>query len=292
MSVSSAGDSVAQRLGEVAAHRVAEVQPGQRAGDRVVAGELALEGLGEQLGQVEHLHAAVAQRLGEGVVLVLRAADPGDAVEEEPVVVAGREPLQLVAGPVQHDRGQAADLAVGAVGCGDHDGTLALPRCDTCPGSGPPAGAPRGHVADTCRRTPSCRVGEAREVRTPVVDASRSGTPGNPRASSTRCTRRRVRSGSLKMPGADHHHQPPVRRRPCRARRSRSSSQFSMTSHMELAVVLDCDANERDRRGRTSGSTSPSSSRTLRLTSGSGRPARTMSMRRRVSIGESTPDRT
>ena len=62
--------------------------PRQRARDRVVAGRLALERLGEQLGQVEHLHAAGAQRLRERVVLLLRPADPRDAVEEQAVVVA------------------------------------------------------------------------------------------------------------------------------------------------------------------------------------------------------------
>ena len=90
---------------------------GRRArGDRVVARLVLLEGLGEQVGQVEHLDAAAAQRLGERVVLVLRPADPRDPVEQQAVVVARGEPLQLGPGTVQHHRPQPADLAVGAVG--------------------------------------------------------------------------------------------------------------------------------------------------------------------------------
>ena len=80
------------------------------------AGVLLLERLGEQVGQVEHLDAAVAQLGRERVVLVLGAGHPRDAVEEQLVVVARGEPLQLRPGPVQHHRPQPADLAVRAVG--------------------------------------------------------------------------------------------------------------------------------------------------------------------------------
>ena len=76
---------------------------------------LLCEGLGEQVGQVEHLDVAAAQLVGEGVVLVLRPGHPGDAVEEQLVVVARGQPLQLRAGPVQHHRAQPADLAVRVV---------------------------------------------------------------------------------------------------------------------------------------------------------------------------------
>ena len=109
------GALVVQRLRQVGPQRVAEVQAGHRAGDRVLAGVRALQRLGEQVGQVEHLDVTVAQRLGEGVVLVLGAADPRDPVEEQLVVVAGREPLQLRTRPVQHHRSESADLAVGPV---------------------------------------------------------------------------------------------------------------------------------------------------------------------------------
>ena len=64
------------------------------------------------------------------VVLLLRAVHPRDAVEEQLVVVAGREPPQLVPGPVQQDGAEPADLAGGAherdVGRGrDHGQRLA-----------------------------------------------------------------------------------------------------------------------------------------------------------------------
>ncbi|GLY88033.1 hypothetical protein Airi02_059620 [Actinoallomurus iriomotensis] len=58
----------------------------------------------------------VPQRLREGVVLLLGAADPRDAVEEELVIVPRREPPQLSARTVQEHRPEAADLAVDTVG--------------------------------------------------------------------------------------------------------------------------------------------------------------------------------
>src|SRR5439155_16686451 len=72
--------------------------------------------LGEQVGEVQHLDAVIAQRLGEAVVLVLRAPDPRDAVEEQIRVVAWGEPLELGSRSVQQDGPQPTDLAVGAVG--------------------------------------------------------------------------------------------------------------------------------------------------------------------------------
>ena len=107
--------AVVQQPEQVAAHRLADVEVGQRLGDRVVAGLGQLQGLGEQVGQVEHLDVAGPQRGGELVVLVLRLRHPGDGVEEELVVVARGEPLQLGPGAVQHDRAQPTDLAVGVV---------------------------------------------------------------------------------------------------------------------------------------------------------------------------------
>ena len=125
--VADAGGEVVRQLGrrgvaqqplEVAAHRVAEVEVAQRLLDRVGAGvAVLLEGLGEQVGEVEHLDVAAAQLGRERVVLVLRARHPRDAVEEQLVVVARGEPLQLRPGPVQHHRPQPADLAVRPVRC-------------------------------------------------------------------------------------------------------------------------------------------------------------------------------
>ncbi len=75
---------------------------------------LVLEGLHQQLGQVEHLDAVVAQNLGKAVVLVLRSADPRNPVEEQLVVIARGQPLQFRPGPVQQHRPQPAHFGVGA----------------------------------------------------------------------------------------------------------------------------------------------------------------------------------
>ena len=56
----------------------------------------------------------LAQQRGEGVVLILGARHPGQAVEEQGVVVAGGQSLQFRARPVQDDGAQRADLGVGA----------------------------------------------------------------------------------------------------------------------------------------------------------------------------------
>ncbi len=69
-----------------------------------------VERLGQQVQQVQHLDPAVAQRRGECVVLLLRAPQPGNAVEEQLDVVARGQPLQLVAGPVQQNRAQPPHL--------------------------------------------------------------------------------------------------------------------------------------------------------------------------------------
>ena len=105
---------VGHRIGEVVAQAITEVQGRVGALDDLLARLGILEGLDEQLDEVEHLDAVVAQRLGEGVVLVLGAADPRDAVEQQRVVVAWRESSQLGAGTVQHHRPEPADLAVRA----------------------------------------------------------------------------------------------------------------------------------------------------------------------------------
>ena len=118
-SVSSSGDSSLQ----ASARYSRSVSPSRRARDRldrVLARILAGEGLDQQLGQVEHLDVAVTQRLRERVVLLLRAAHPRDAVEEQLVVVARREPLELGTRSVQQHRPQPADLTGDAVGHGRH----------------------------------------------------------------------------------------------------------------------------------------------------------------------------
>jgi hypothetical protein len=62
-----------------------------------------VERLHEQLGEVEAPRPRGAQRRGEAVVLLLRAGHPRQPVEQQVGAVARREPLQLRAGPVEHD---------------------------------------------------------------------------------------------------------------------------------------------------------------------------------------------
>jgi hypothetical protein len=109
-----------QVVGEVCAQGVAQPQVPGDVGDRLGAGFLAGERLGQEFAEIQHLDTAVAQGLCEAVVLVLGPAHPGDPVEQQFVVVARREPPKLVAGPVQHHRPQRSDLAVHSVpGCPD-----------------------------------------------------------------------------------------------------------------------------------------------------------------------------
>ena len=60
-------------------------------------------------------------------MLLLRAVDPGDAVEQQLVVVARREPFELGARPVQQHRVERPDLTVHpwrGGNCGDFLDTL------------------------------------------------------------------------------------------------------------------------------------------------------------------------
>ena len=115
MSARSSGCSPSQVAVDGPVQRLAEPRVGEHGGDGLLRAASTSQGAAEQVGEVEHLDAVVAQRLGERVVLVLGAADPRDAVEEQLVVVARRQPLELRPGPVQHHRPQPADLAVDAV---------------------------------------------------------------------------------------------------------------------------------------------------------------------------------
>ncbi len=66
-------------------------------------GPVDLEGLDEQVVGVEHVDAALRERVCEGVVLLARPAHPELVVEQELVLVARREPAELRAGPVEDD---------------------------------------------------------------------------------------------------------------------------------------------------------------------------------------------
>jgi hypothetical protein len=117
------GRQVAQVRGGDALQRGPEARVVHRRGDELGTGGREGQHLGQQPVQVQHLDAALGQRGSEGVVLLLRAVHPGDAVEEQLVVVARGQSPQLGPGAVQHHRAQAADLAGGTHGRqrGRHD---------------------------------------------------------------------------------------------------------------------------------------------------------------------------
>ena len=110
-----AGEVLGGQLAEVRARDPlqgrAEARVVHRGGDQLVPRGRNGQHLGEQPVEVQHLDAALGQRGGEGVVLLLRAVHPRDAVEEQLVVVARGEPPQLGPGTVQHHGAQSADLA-------------------------------------------------------------------------------------------------------------------------------------------------------------------------------------
>ena len=82
------GEASRIQPGEVAAHRVTEPEAGGDLTDGLLACRRVAERLGQELHEVEDLDVTVAQGLGKAVVLILGATDPGNAVEEQAVVVA------------------------------------------------------------------------------------------------------------------------------------------------------------------------------------------------------------
>ena len=109
-----AGLQLAQIRREVLSQMRAQSPAVHGRGDALHAGRSTGQCLGQQLGQQQYFNSAGTQQCGEGVVLLLRPGHPGQPVEEQRVVVAGGEPLQLGAGPVQDDRTQRADFGVNA----------------------------------------------------------------------------------------------------------------------------------------------------------------------------------
>ena len=73
------------------------------------AGDL-VEHLSDEVLEIEDLHALVPQDLGEGVVLLLRDLQERDVVEQESLELVGRQVEELVAGTVQADLPELADL--------------------------------------------------------------------------------------------------------------------------------------------------------------------------------------
>jgi hypothetical protein len=73
-----------------------------------------LEHLGQELFRVEDLDSPVAHDADEGVVLLLRAFDPDDVVEEQLLGVRRRQPRVLTARPVDEYLVQLPDLGIDA----------------------------------------------------------------------------------------------------------------------------------------------------------------------------------
>ena len=95
---------------------VAQRVDGQRAVDPVVEDRVehvrrasgSSTVVAQQLAEQVHGDAALAQHLGEAVVLLLGALHPQHVVEQQPVLVAGGEPLELQPRPVQDHLARAA----------------------------------------------------------------------------------------------------------------------------------------------------------------------------------------
>jgi hypothetical protein len=71
-----------------------------------------VERLREQLAEEVNGHALVPQLLYEGVVLLSRALDPHNVVEQQLVDVARRKPHHLQTGTMHYDLLEDADLGV------------------------------------------------------------------------------------------------------------------------------------------------------------------------------------
>ena len=70
--------------------------------------------LSQQIREQQHLDGSRFQHRRERVVLLLRLGDPRQPVEQQRVVVARGESPQFVAGPVQDDSSQPANLGIAA----------------------------------------------------------------------------------------------------------------------------------------------------------------------------------
>ena len=113
-------EQLGQRLGiepfqvtpDLAGQLVAEHGRAERGPDRLLPGELVLQHVLEQFGQVEHLHAVVAQRLSEDVMLLLRPRRPRQPGERQLPAGARDHSFQLGARPVHDDGPEPSYLAV------------------------------------------------------------------------------------------------------------------------------------------------------------------------------------
>jgi hypothetical protein len=115
---------------QAAAQPRAQVDLAQRLVDQRRADAGDRQGLGQQLLEIEDLDAAPAQGCREGVVLVARAADPRQVVEQQLVLVGRRQAAQLEVGAVEDDTPQRADLRADVQATGGRGGGGGHPQAD------------------------------------------------------------------------------------------------------------------------------------------------------------------
>ena len=92
--------------------RITQSPAVHRGGDALHPRGPAGQRLGEKLREQQHFHSAGAQQRSEGIVLLLSSGHPGQAVEQQSVIVARGQSLELGSGPVQDYSSQPADLGV------------------------------------------------------------------------------------------------------------------------------------------------------------------------------------
>ena len=89
-----------------------EVVVGDHPIEQPAPGDVVLDGLREEVADVEHLDTAVGQRVGERVVLLAGALDPQHVVEEQLAAVGRGEAAELEVRTVQQHPSQDPDLGV------------------------------------------------------------------------------------------------------------------------------------------------------------------------------------
>ncbi|SKY96282.1 Uncharacterised protein [Mycobacteroides abscessus subsp. massiliense] len=98
---------------KVLRQRVTQSARINRRRDALYPGRAAGKRLPQQIREQQHLDTTGTQHLRESVVLLLGASDPGQPVEQQLIVVSWSQPLEFVAGPVQHHCPQPPHLRIG-----------------------------------------------------------------------------------------------------------------------------------------------------------------------------------
>ena len=97
-----------------AAHVIGKGRPETIIGDLMLQqpglGFRHIQGLGQQLGQQEHLHILIPQHLGELVVFFTGPLNGEDIVKQQILAVGRRQALETEIGAMQHDTAQLANF--------------------------------------------------------------------------------------------------------------------------------------------------------------------------------------